>query len=1323
MYNSFLRSHTHTGDRAIFFSNFLLSSTQFCATSIMVAERTFFAFYGPHKVAMSSRQKQLTLQEALHCAKCNAKALAEVREHHSGSNYSPGEIVLISCSSPHCKERQRPWFFCNTCQSKGYRNGLTRHIQGNRHTQLHAQKYPPAPPAAAGVPTASTEEVPAVPAFPGDDDASFALDVDMGMGDVHDVANMDQDGFCMEMERDLAMTHVENGQSSMDVTSTKVTTDINQKICCYPKIPLGGNEWLAQAMAGTNRATTQELFGAFGRPELSHMKNFWVAEHGTGEGRCGGGLIYLAARAFQQVKTSQLDPTKLPNFDEARWQFDTLVHYHSMNDKQRRRQARINKTLMDFFPRDMFFKATLLPPYNQLGRYYGNTGQHSMWNNLPCPRAIDIDGVAYVSPRAVIAFVMANAIPIDDIFVTPDTPTIVPDHLRRVHNVDENQKSADWFRSIRENYYGSENGAPNSNLGAPKFPGVVCLHLTDWTDGFDSAKVKSNRNAVDSKTFSVSAPKCLINSTDNTFAVALGLKKAKGWLKVESMFRQEIDELCQSKDPIPFYNGALEKLVPCMFKQYAVLSDKQERNGLTGTLGCGSDLHRCFGVAGKVETPSCLVPELEDMLKKQAKGTSKVTYGWSHEFVSTYGNLNGTVLPSCPSCRKSCVRKLLQPGNFDATQLPMGPCKECCHWDLTSDKKGAAKLEYAAHKDYPTAATDGSPIPPPKGRDVFAEGLKLPFIQINWALMIQASKFAFYQASRPARHWTKATTTCYLKNCGISQTLADSLYAAAREAKGQDDIDYHSSQSIGGFTFHPAWQSKEVSLRDFIEAVMHQLFLGAAESNYELIGLWLSATPSAAKLGYSSFLAVLQVLLKDLRPFNLSWLLAYPLTGKKGKLGTGSWVAENWVSMQRISQFAYGWCFRDEENASKYGAEDMSRVVNAFHAFVARCLTHAGIDFQSIAEADLYLKEFLSALREFDIRVRYNKLNKQTTKVSERKGTEAWWLKPNYMSLCNLISMMCLIGPLVLWWDGGGKGERFIQIIKPHIKKGIREDAICFFTNLLEKLYRVRQLDLFEKRFGLDGRGSIKEPEEEEEALIEIVTEIAESLFPEVADEGVTTVSDDEDGTTASAVDEDEEEVPEIRFDEAYFSPNEAHGMTKNKTIYVYRNEKHLNECIRAKKPLAGMVEVNVADDGETAFEFYVVFRKPVKQFARRRVVFDDGEGLSFNGLWCAGIQVEDEDEAVPSTTNFQDIQSAAKLAAVALPLWYVVGKKSPDCSKYCVITNWWKNRMSDGTYRLPTLDPKLYNGEDLDAEALLAEASRAPKTKKRRVGLSSKVI
>lgn len=1197
--------------------------------------------------------KQLAFEQALHCAKCNARVT--LVEECSNPNFSPGEIVLLTCPSTHCSER--PWCYCWSCKIRCYRNGLDRHASRKRHVDNHSLRYPTSPSPVRNADTGINASA------SGDADTEVLLP--SGSNDTGNAMAL-----AMEVElMDAAANDEQEEPISTEATKLK-----------FPKMSMEGNNWLSNALKETKVANMQDLHGVFGKPELVHMKNFWAAELASGEGRCGGGLLYLAGKAFQQVKDAQLDGDRFPDFEESRWQLCNLIQYHSMNDSQRKRQSYMNSTLMKFFPPDTFFKHTLIPPFKNLGRYYGGTGQHSMWNNLPVPIATEIDGVAYVSPRAVIAFLMSNGIPIDDIVVTPDYPAVntVPHHLRRVHNVDESRKATEWFQKIQSDYYGSKIGAPNpnSNSGAPKMhPAVVCLYLSNWSDGFDSAKVKSNRNAIDSKTFTISPPKRLINGTENTFAVALGLKKATGWKKVEALFRKEVEELTSSKEPILFYHGGIQKNVPCFFKEFAVLSDKAERNGLTGTLGCGSDLHRCFGVNGKIQTPSCAVDKIEEFLAKERNGTAEGSFGWSKNFVNGEGN--GAVLPSCHECRQHAVRKLL-----GLTQ-DNRQCRNCRGWNLLNSENSGV-LGFPAHKDYPTSITKGCPVGPPRGRDVFRDGITLPFIPITWDVMKQGCKFAFYQASRKKNYWTKQTTTCYLKHCGVSNAYADLLHATARgccSANRQNAVDYRCSDRIDDFQFHPNWLCRDLTLHDYIEAVMHQLFLGAAESNYELIGLWLSATPKKANLHHSTFLNVLQVLLKDLRVFNLPWLMAYPLTGKTGtKLGTGSWVAENWICFVRISQFAFGWCCRDPQVASNYGVEDMSRVIIAFYAFVARCLSHAGIDEQTIAETELYRKEFLSALREFDIRVRYQKLGKTVKNVSERKGTEAWWLKSNYMSLCNLIAMMRLIGPLVLWWDGGGKGERFIQLIKPHIKKGVRDDAVNFFVALLEKLYRVRQLDLFEERFGLGDKNNI---EEEEVELLELLNQIADTLLPQETNG---------DSTTSSEEADDDDDAVEVRFEEAYFSANEAFGMQKNKTIYVYRNEKQLNDSVSAKKPLAGTVEL--MDDGQS-FEFYTVHRKPVKQFVRRRVTFDDTNGLFYHGMWCAEVEVQVDE--VSSTEDFKQVQSAARMAAVAIPLWYIIGKDKPDSNKYCVITNWWKYRMKDGGYRLPTIHPEMY-GEEASA-------------------------
>ena len=117
---------------------------------------------------------------------------------------------------------------------------------------------------------------------------------------------------------------------------------------------------------------------------------------------------------------------------------------------------------------------------------------------------------------------------------------------------------------------------------------------------------------------------------------------------------------------------------------------------------------------------------------------------------------------------------------------------------------------------------------------------------------------------------------------------------------------------------------------------------------------------------------------------------------------------------------------------------------------------------------------------------------------------------------------------------------------------------------------------------------------------------------------------DNNDDTSDDKDDEEEEdnEDEEEDNDEENFSTNEMNGMTKKSVIHEYRNEMFLEMAILDAKPIAGMVQLSTDAWGVKAFEFQVVFRKPVRQHARRKVIFNDKEGVYRHGLWCAPLEV-----------------------------------------------------------------------------------------------------
>jgi hypothetical protein len=338
-------------------------------------------------------------------------------------------------------------------------------------------------------------------------------------------------------------------------------------------------------------------------------------------------------------------------------------------------------------------------------------------------------------------------------------------------------------------------------------------------------------------------------------------------------------------------------------------------------------------------------------------------------------------------------------------------------------------------------------------------------------------------------------------------------------------------------------------------------------------------------------------------------------------------------------------------------------------------------------------------LFEFDTLVRFRSCNVAGKEdVAGRKEKkqgqklEAWWLKSNFMSLLNLTPMMEELGPLILWWDGGGKGERFIQQIKPHIKKGVRDDAPNFFVGLMEKIYRQRVTELLAERYGstaeVGGRGEVEETQTFNDALMAAQAEAA-GMSKLGKDETEEDPYESDDVESYHASDEEVDMDEEVFKEDPYqFSRAEEEGMLKQSTIYIYRSMEILHSSIELVKPLAGFLK---KEGG--CLVFYSAYRVPGKHFGTLRVVFDDNVGLHYFGLWYARTIVQGENT---TTDSFKQIQESAKTAAIAIPLHYIIGKNKPSSHLYCVITNWWQNRFKGGDYKLPILDSTLYANDGI---------------------------
>ena len=1179
--------------------------------------------------------------ENVTCGKCGE--LASTCEPSAADGYGLGECLVFYCDG--CPARA--WAYCRTCKKRFFHSNTRSHPFSKKHKS------------AIEPPEEEKVEVPMV------EDATEA--------------DVSPNGLMETFEAEIAATYNEDDDDEMETimedSPIKEPASTNGSLQ-YPIFNIKGNEWMALEFKETPRATLQEMATAFANEE--EMGNYWFAEHATPVGYCGGGLRYVVARTFQSAeKGYHIDNKRVPEYPEARWQFENFLQYQSMNDKQRQRQSRITKAIMDHVQQQTgnFFQHTFIPAYKDLSRIYGRTGKQSMWNTLPIPTPQNVHGVSYVSPISILKFCFANGVPVDDIVVQSGAPLLsdegnssddestIGDETMVCH-VSQCRKVTEWtghLASNREKAYAK----------------LVALGLSDWKDGFGPSRVKNNRGSVDAWTFTISPPKHLVNATDNTFLMGLGPKKAtKGWDAVAHMFRKDMEHLTLN-GPHMFYRGDLQKIVPTECKRLASLTDKVERPDSTSTIASGSDMHRCFGTVGKIETPKCHVDKVKEFIEAEQLGQTTGEWGWCDAFIDAQGR-NGAKFPTCKSCRKKRLQHLgAIPSRSNQQQSQK--CKSCGDWTQWRADDENKKLCFNASKDYPTFSAPGCPVEPPAGRE---PGLtELCPLKLTWNLMISACRFAFYNSSRPTSRsrWNKKTCLEYGRACGIGKKIMELVYKAAEAARSEDgEVSYSDKESIGAFQIPAAWIG-DISLSDYIETIMHLMHLGISESNLDLATQWLKKTKTTG-VNSAKFRSSVQELLVELKKFQLGWLLVYFFTGND--LKTGAWVSENWLAFARISPIIFGWlCPSPDDDDAVGDYLDLARLILSYHCVAARVHTHGGIDEAFINETEHYMKEFLSCVRELDVRVRHKKLNATVEKVSERKKTEAFWLKTNYMSLLNLLNMMVELGPLVLWWDGGGKGERFIQEIKPHILRGIRADITGFFVNLHSKIYKVRQLKYMEERLGL--QSDPVDHGEDEVGLVSLTEAVAE-------------LEDEESDLESDCSESEDDSVGEK---DVQFSKVEDEGMHKKSTIYIYRNLALLEEAIEKVKPIAGFLQVEQrpsktgGGDGKKTFVFYTVHRHPVKQFARRELEFLDQKGIQHHGMWYADVKAHVEN--VQITDSFVDIQEAAKMSAVAIPLRYIIKEERDDLKdKYCVITNYWKVRNPNGCYSLPRLDPSLYKNK-----------------------------
>ena len=82
-------------------------------------------------------------------------------------------------------------------------------------------------------------------------------------------------------------------------------------------------------------------------------------------------------------------------------------------------------------------------------------------------------------------------------------------------------------------------------------------------------------------------------------------------------------------------------------------------------------------------------------------------------------------------------------------------------------------------------------------------------------------------------------------------------------------------------------------------------------------------------------------------------------------------------------------------------------------------------------------KNFLTCLAKFDddLRSDSEKNNQQRTDSEEKYQERSWISSFNFMCLLNIPNIVSDLGPIRNYWEGGGLGEKYIQVVKRKFHK------------------------------------------------------------------------------------------------------------------------------------------------------------------------------------------------------------------------------------------------------------------------------------------------
>lgn len=567
---------------------------------------------------------------------------------------------------------------------------------------------------------------------------------------------------------------------------------------------------------------------------------------------------------------------------------------------------------------------------------------------------------------------------------------------------------------------------------------TLCLYVVEWSDAFEpSSSIKSNRGSVWLKTITISPPHNKLHCMTNTYPIAIGPHDVDHE-EVEQLFAQEILQFRCGKE-IVIYHGELKKNVKVYLELLCSLQDQPERR-------------------------SC---------NYVAMGNSRYTAKWgvSFDFSKVYKHI-----PACKNCW------------FHLSKLQhIRRCIHCTCWDIVSDHSGL--LKYQPPNDYPSGEIDASGTLGP--------------IFISYSSLKAAVKKA--HDKYVSGDWSINNMKAFLKVNGLNENALVSICARSRNVRDFNessksyveqgveekyhDLKFEKEKNPDLFDIwkFPAVWERGTELNQHVDTIMHLVFLGVVKTTILMIHQYIVDCERVQQ-----FVCYANNLFDSISRFKLCWCKTLPY--KKGSLG--GWVSENFIAACRLINWFYSgldivikeevfilapegkpqykWTKKENmawlkirglptkglaselsERVSEYmnypgGPPDIVPprgiyvpyifdVLSSLKAMVSRIMA-TNVTQESITDVEMHIKNFLQCFHRFD---RIMQQNDAETKPK-------WLTSYNFLSLTNVPHILEQYGPVRNLWEGGGLGEKIIQLIKP-TWFGFRKN---WQVNMMDKLLK-----------------------------------------------------------------------------------------------------------------------------------------------------------------------------------------------------------------------------------------------------------------------------